>query len=174
MMFHILRSSKSLTLKAADAIANNAIQAVDKLAKYSPVCVTVLDSTGFVLVQKRMDGCPAGAYLQFSYTKAQTCINLETSTRHFRNKYLGSEAGPPQFTQAASMVSVMAKDLIPIAGGVLVKNAQDGTVVGAVGVSGASADEDEYLALEGIKAIRMDEMFITIPEDHSCKTLKWK
>ena len=171
-MFKVLRSSKSLTLKAADVISNNVIHAVDKLQKYSPVCVTVLDSSGSVLVQKRMDGCPAGAYLQFSYTKAQTCINLETSTRHFRNKYLGSEAGPPQFTQAASMVSVMGKNLIPIAGGVLVKNVQDGEVVGAVGVSGASADEDEYLALQGIKAIQMDEMLTTIPEDHSCKTLK--
>jgi hypothetical protein len=39
-------------------------------------------------------------------------------------------------------------------------------------VSGASADEDEYLALEGIKAIQMEEMLTTIPEDHSCKTLK--
>lgn len=119
--------SKSLNLAAAEVICDNAIAAVSTLAKPSPVCVTVLDRHGDMLVRKRMDGCSAGAWIQFSFTKARTCIHLSTSSRNFRMKYLsndnnGNPASPPQFTQAASMVSIMDGELIPVAGGILVQD----------------------------------------------------
>lgn len=169
----------SLNLAAADAISNGAIAAVTNLSNpHKAVCVTVLDSAGGILVQKRMDGCPDGAYRKFSYAKARTCVHLQTSSRQFRTKYTGSSsdsngevllAEPQKFTQAASMVSVMEGELIPVAGGILVQNT-DGYTVGAVGVSGAAADEDEYLALEGVKALG-DGSLETIPQGHSCSTL---
>ena len=118
-MSGILRTSASLSLKAADAIANAAIQAVSDLKTHKPMVVTVLDAAGGVLVQKRMDGCPDGAYQKFSYAKARTCIHLQASSRTFREKYT-SGGDAPKFTQAASMVSVMNGELIPVAGGVLV------------------------------------------------------
>jgi uncharacterized protein GlcG (DUF336 family) len=122
-----LRSTLSLNLAAADTIANAAISAASHLSTFKPVCVTVLDSVGGILVQKRMDGCPDGAYRKFSYAKARTCIHLETSSRTFRTKYTGGNnngevAEPPKFTQAASMVTVMEGELIPVAGGVLIQN----------------------------------------------------
>ncbi len=82
--------------------------------------VTVLDSAGGVLVQKRMDGCPDGAYVKFSYAKARTCIHLQTSSRTFREKYTGGGEAP-KFTQAAAMVTLMKDELVPVAGGVLIK-----------------------------------------------------
>ena len=118
-MSGILRTSASLSLRAADTIANASIDAVSNLKKHKPMVVTVLDAAGGVLVQKRMDGCPDGAYNKFSYAKARTCIHLQTSSRTFREKYT-SGGEPPKFTQAASMVSVMEGELIPVAGGVLV------------------------------------------------------
>lgn len=126
-MSGILRPSMSLSLNAADAIANAAIQAVATLQKHKPMVVTVLDGVGGVLVQKRMDGCPDGAYRQFSYAKARTCIHLNTSSRTFREKYTGSGEAP-KFTQAAAMVSVMEGELIPVAGGVLIQS--EGTAEG--------------------------------------------
>ncbi len=80
----------------------------------------MLDSAGGVLVQKRMDGCPDGAYMKFSYAKARTCIHLQTSSRVFREKYTGSGEAP-KFTQAAAMVTLMKDELVPVAGGVLIK-----------------------------------------------------
>ena len=123
-----VRGSFSLNLAGADAICNGAIAAVANLSEHKPVCVTVLDGYGGILVQKRMDGCPDGAYRKFSYAKAMTCIHLQTSSRQFRTKYTGVDsngmlAAPPKFTQAASMVSVMEGELIPVAGGILVQNA---------------------------------------------------
>jgi uncharacterized protein GlcG (DUF336 family) len=120
-MSGILRPSVSLSLSAADTIANAAIQAASTLKTHKPMVVTVLDGAGGLLVQKRMDGCPDGAYRQFSYAKARTCIHLNTSSRTFREKYTsGGEA--PKFTQAASMVSIMDGELIPVAGGVLIQS----------------------------------------------------
>jgi uncharacterized protein GlcG (DUF336 family) len=117
----ILQSSPSLNLSGADAICSAAIDAVKNLTTYTPVCVTVLDSHGGVLVQKRMDGCPDGAYRKFSYAKARTCIHLQTSSRTFRTKYTSS-GEPAKFTQAASMVSIMDGELVPVAGGVLIQD----------------------------------------------------
>eukprot|EP00980_Cylindrotheca_fusiformis_P002017 scaffold444_cov109-Cylindrotheca_fusiformis.AAC.14 len=171
-MSGILRPSVSLSLSAADAIANGAIQAVSTLKTHKPMVVTVLDSAGGVLVQKRMDGCPDGAYQKFSYAKARTCIHLNSSSRTFREKYT-AEGEPPKFTQAAAMVSVMEGELIPVAGGVLIQS-EDGSTVGAVGVSGAAADEDEYLAWAGVQVLRDEGKLLTVPENHCCKTLKAK
>ena len=74
------------------------------------------------------------------------------------------------------MVNVMAGELIPVAGGVLVRSAADGSVVGAVGVSGAAADEDEYLAIEGVRVacatLSSYSLLITEPPEHRCTTLK--
>ncbi|KAL7538273.1 hypothetical protein ACHAXR_008428 [Thalassiosira sp. AJA248-18] len=149
-------------------MANAAIKAVGDLKTHKPMCVTVLDSAGGVIVQKRMDGCPDGAYTKFSYAKARTCIHLQTSSRVFREKYTGSGEAP-KFTQAASMVSVMEGDLVPVAGGVLIQS-KDGSTVGAIGVSGAAADEDEYLAWKGVQAIAGG--LSTVPENHCCSTLR--
>mmetsp|Transcript_13386 Transcript_13386/g.19718 ORF Transcript_13386/g.19718 Transcript_13386/m.19718 type:complete len:83 (+) Transcript_13386:903-1151(+) len=81
------------------------------------------------------------------------------------------------------MVSTMNGELLPIAGGVLIRERgnEEGlsTILGAVGISGASADEDEYLALVGTKnAFNIpldsedDGVIITFPPKHSCTTLK--
>jgi hypothetical protein len=48
----------------------------------------------------------------------------------------------------------------------------DGNTVGAVGVSGAAADEDEYLAWQGVKSVSEAAGLKTVPEEHSCTTLK--
>mmetsp|Transcript_22622 Transcript_22622/g.56037 ORF Transcript_22622/g.56037 Transcript_22622/m.56037 type:complete len:173 (+) Transcript_22622:1061-1579(+) len=169
-MSDLLRTSYSLNLAAADAMANAAIEAVADLEVYKPMAVTVLDSAGGVLVQKRMDGCPDGAYVKFSYAKARTCIHLQTSSRTFREKYTGGGEAP-KFTQAAAMVTLMKDELVPVAGGVLIK-AEDGSIVGSIGVSGAAAAEDEYLAWKGVQAINDAGFFSTIPATHSCTTLK--
>lgn len=150
-MEDFLVKSYSINLAAADKIANAAIAGVSDLSAHKPMSVTVLDSKGGILVQKRMDGCPDGAYMKFSYAKARTCIHLQSSSRTFREKYTG-EGEAPKFTQAAAMCTLMKDELIPVAGGVPIKGA-DGSIVGAVGVSGASAAEDEYLAWKGIQAL---------------------
>jgi uncharacterized protein GlcG (DUF336 family) len=42
--------------------------------------------------------------------------------------------------------------LIPVAGGVLIRDGKAGAIIGAVGVSGDTSDNDEIAALHGIAA----------------------
>jgi uncharacterized protein GlcG (DUF336 family) len=46
---------------------------------------------------------------------------------------------------------VVGGELVPVPGGVLIKDAQ-GTLLGAVGVSGDTSDNDEIAAAAGIEA----------------------
>lgn len=55
----------------------------------------------------------------------------------------------PWFVNA--LVGTSGGRLVPVAGGVLVRNA-DGETIGAVGISGDTSDADEICAIKGIKA----------------------
>jgi uncharacterized protein GlcG (DUF336 family) len=58
----------------------------------------------------------------------------------------------PQFFSALS--SVFPKGIVPVAGGVLVRNAVR-ELLGSVGVSGDTSDNDELCALAGIAAVNL-------------------
>ena len=50
-----------------------------------------------------------------------------------------------------ALATASAGKLIPVPGGVLIRDA-DGIVVGAVGISGDASDKDEYCAIVGVRA----------------------
>lgn len=58
--------------------------------------------------------------------------------------------------------------MAPFPGGVVIKAAEGGDIVGAVGVSGASADEDEYCALLGVQEAGLEGV-VTEPVQHALK-----
>ena len=51
-----------------------------------------------------------------------------------------------------SLINLSDQKMLPVPGGVLVKNA-DGDVIGAVGITGDTSDNDEACAVAGIVAI---------------------
>jgi len=67
------------------------------------------------------------------------------------------------------MVAITGGKMAPFPGGVVVKDAK-GEIIGAVGVSGASGDEDEYSAIRGV--VNLKKNLFTVPENHSCMTIK--
>jgi len=74
-----------------------------------------------------------------------------------------------KYCQMVSMVSISGDKMMPCPGGVLIKNSE-GAVLGAVGVSGASGDEDEFCAMFG--ALAANPNFKILPEKDSCTTKK--
>jgi uncharacterized protein GlcG (DUF336 family) len=58
----------------------------------------------------------------------------------------------PSFLAALSDMS--DGKVVPVPGGVLI--VQDGAIIGAVGVSGGTAEEDEACAIEGIRAADLE------------------
>lgn len=158
---------KKLSLEIADALANGVINCV-KRNKFSPIAVNVVDQNANVLVQKRMDGCIHVGIPEFSYAKAYTCVVTNLASREFRDKYTGDNS-PAKFCQMNSMIDISRGKMAAFPGGILLRNKYD-EVVGAIGVSGASGDEDEYASLKSVWDSGLP--LFTQPQEHSCTTVK--
>lgn len=68
-----------------------------------------------------------------------------------------------------SMVNISEGNMMPCPGGVLIKN-NAGKLLGAVGVSGASSDEDEYSALKGVFDSGFNLQTVPAMDEHRCST----
>jgi len=154
-----------MNLELADKLADRVIETA-KRNGFAPIVVSVLDSNANQIVQKRMDGPVHAAFPEFSRAKAFTCVTMKTSSREFRDKYT-ADGDPAKMLQLTSMMSIA--DMAAFPGGVLVKN-MSGDVVGAIGVSGAAGDEDEYCALRSVWDSGLG--LTTQPTEHSCATAK--
>ena len=139
-----LVTRKQLTLEAADAMAQGALnEATSK--KFKDICVIVMDATGRELVSKTQTNCPP-LIPHIARAKAGAAIGTHSNTRAIKDKYL-----PDRLAQLLSMATIGGNNNLPFAavpGGVLCRDA-DGDIVGSIGVSGASADEDEHCAIAG-------------------------
>lgn len=131
-----------LTLEKANLIADRAL-AKARDAKYRPMCVAVLDEGGHLKVLKREDKASI-LRPQIALGKAWGAVGMGESSRSLGDRLKER----PAFLGALSTMS--QGKVVPVPGGVLIMDGDD--IVGAVGVSGGTADEDESCAVEGIKA----------------------
>ena len=154
----------SLNLATADALADGVIASATR-NQFPPIVVTVLDRRGNALVQKRMDGDVHVAFPEFSYAKAYTAVALGVSSRAFRDKYT-SDGDAAKIAQLTSMMAITGT-MAAFPGGIALRNGA-GEVVGAIGVSGAAGDEDEYCALRAVWDSGLE--LTTEPKEHSCVT----
>ena len=132
------------------------------------MAVNVVDKQANVLVQKRMDGCIHVGIPEFAYAKVYTCVVMSLSLSEFCGKY-ASDSNPAKFCQMNSMINISGGRMAAFPGGILLRN-RDSDVVGAIGVSGASGDEDEYVCLRSVWDSGL--ALITQPKKHSCTTLR--
>ncbi len=131
------------TLAQAEAIAS-ATLAHGRSVGSAPLTVAVLDAGGHLVVLKREDG--SGILRpQIACAKAWSALGMGFSSREIGVR---AERQPVFF---GALAAVADGRWAPAAGGVLVR-ATDGTVIGAVGVSGDVSDVDEACALAGIAA----------------------
>ena len=131
-----------LTLEKANTIADRTL-AKAREAKYRPMCVAILDEGGHLKVLKREDNASI-LRPQIALGKAWGAIGMGESSRALGERLKER----PAFLGALSTMS--QGKVVPVPGGVLIMVGND--IVGAVGVSGGTADEDEACAIEGIKA----------------------
>lgn len=110
----------------------------------NPLAVTVLDAGGHLLAFERQDGASFGRF-EIGHGKAYGAIALGMGSRALG----GAAESRPHFVQGAN--GAFGGALVPVPGGVLVTGS-NGTVIGAVGVSGDNSDNDETCAVAGIEA----------------------
>ncbi len=129
------------------AQANTIIKAVHQEGRHrklAPLTVVVLDAGGHLKAMSRADG--AGFMRpQMAMAKAWGAIGVGVSSRTL------GEMGEarPMFMNA--LMHVSEQRLLPVPGGVLVRHHHN-KVVGSVGVTGDSSDQDEHCAIVGIQA----------------------
>lgn len=133
----------SLKLDQAITIAGATLDK-GREAGFKPLTVAVLDDAGVVKVIHRDDGSSL-LRPEIAVGKAWGSLGMGLSSRAIAE--LAAER--PQF--AASLAVLAQGRVVPVAGGVLVRD-ESGHIVGAVGVTGDTSDHDEECALHGIEA----------------------
>ena len=133
----------TITLSQARQIADASLVKGRELG-LKPLSVVVLDARGSVIAALSEDGC-AQLRPKVAHGKANAAIGLGMGTRALMNR----AEQQAYFVQAVN--GVLGGDMVPVPGGVLIR-AADGELVGAVGISGDTSDNDEAAALAGIEA----------------------
>lgn len=132
-----------LTLAAARALIDAAF-AQSAEAGMKPLTVAVLDAGGHLIALERQDGSSI-LRPDIAFGKAYGALAVGQGSR-----WLDANAKTrPHFVDALN--GIAGGKIVPVAGGVLLKST-DGAVIGAVGVTGDSSDNDEIAALAGVAA----------------------
>ncbi len=114
---------------------------------FKPLSVVVLDTGGHLKAFEREDGASPGRF-GIAQGKAYGAIMLGI-------------AGTAQMARAeqqayfmAAMNGVYGGKVVPVPGGVLVRDKR-GNIIGAVGVTGDTSDNDVICAIAGIEAVNL-------------------
>jgi uncharacterized protein GlcG (DUF336 family) len=136
-------SMADLTLDVARKILDTALaKGVEK--KLKPLVVTVLDARGCVKISAAQDGTSL-LRSEIAHGKAYGALAMGMGSRA-----LFQRAQEQAYFVGA--VNTLAQGrMVPVPGGVLILD-DNGTLLGAVGVSGDTSDNDEICALAGIEA----------------------
>jgi uncharacterized protein GlcG (DUF336 family) len=132
-----------LKLKAAQKIVKVALETAREKGM-KPLGIAVVDARGALVAFAAEDGS-ALKREKVARGKADGAIALGVSSRQIAKM----AAERPHFVAAVS--HAVGGSLIPVPGGVLIRDAK-GQVLGAVGVSGCTSDNDEIAAVAGITA----------------------
>lgn len=133
----------TMTLDIASRIVDAAI-ATGRAQSFKPLTVVVLDAGGHDVVLKREDGSGI-MRADIARGKAWGALGMGVGSRDLARR---AEQNPRFF---AALAATSGGRLVPNPGGVLIRN-QEGTVLGAVGVTGDTSDHDEVCASSAIES----------------------
>ena len=133
----------SLTLAQASTIVDVALKTA-RDRKFQPLTVAVLDAGGHLVAFKRED---KSGILRFdiAFGKAWGALGMGFGSRTLFER---AQATPQFFTMLAA---ASGGRIVSNPGGILIRDAA-GDVIGAAGISGDTADNDEICGIAGIEA----------------------
>lgn len=137
-----------MTLKLGQAnLIVEAALAHGQMKRFAPLCAVVLDAGGHVLALQR-DERASISRPEIATAKAAGCLGMGFGGRELARR---AQAAPEFF---AAIGQVFPRGIVPVPGGVLIRD-ETGALLGAVGVSGDTSDNDEVSALAGIAAAEL-------------------
>jgi glc operon protein GlcG len=134
-----LPAKKILNLEAA-RVALEAAEAEAKRNNWR-VVIAVVDDGGHTILLVRLDGAQWSS-ISTAVEKARAAVAWKRPSRLLEESVNGGRTGFLSISQGMALLQ----------GGVPIE--VDGTVVGAVGVSGVKASDDELVALAGVNALK--------------------
>ncbi|HSV81232.1 MAG TPA: heme-binding protein [Ramlibacter sp.] len=134
----------SITLAAANRIIETGLR-IARERQLKPMTFCVLDGGGHLVSAQREDDSSLMRF-EIAMGKAWSSLALGHSTRFMEEKMAKNR---PHFLD--SLAAASGGKFVPCMGGVLVRNAA-GKVIGALGVTGDSGENDEAVGVEAIQA----------------------
>jgi len=133
----------SLTLVQARQILDTAL-ATAREKGYQPMGIAVLDASGNLKAFVSEDGASMFRF-DIARAKAWGAVGMGVSSRTLSERAKGN----PNFFVA--LAATAEGKFLPQTGAVVIRDAQ-GQLLGAVGASGGTGDEDELICLAGVAA----------------------
>ena len=131
-----------ITLRKARAIIRGTLAKAREM-ELKPLSVVVLDTGGNVKAFEREDGASPGRFM-IAHGKAYGSVMLGMAGR----AQLARAEAQPFFMGAVN--GVFGGQVVPVPGGVLLRDAK-GKLIGAIGVTGDTSDNDAAAAIAGIE-----------------------
>jgi glc operon protein GlcG len=132
-----LMDKKALSLEVAKKIAAAAEE--EAIKNKWPMAIVIVDDGGHLVYLQRIDDTQIGS-IEVAIQKAKSAVNYKRPTKVFEEAVTGGRN-----------VVLVLPGAIPIEGGLPL--AVDGKVIGAIGVSGATAQQDGQVAKAGADAM---------------------
>jgi glc operon protein GlcG len=131
-----LATKKALTLDAAKQIAA-AAESEAKKNNWTMV-IAIVDDGGQLVYLERLDGTQLGS-IDVAQGKAKTALRFKRPSKAFEDVLAGGRT------------AILGLDVIPIEGGSPL--VVDGQIIGAIGVSGGTSQQDGVVAKAGVDAL---------------------
>ena len=136
----------NIDIKTAQKIIEKSIEKGREL-KLNPLMIVILDNRGAVKACLAEDGTSP---LRFgiAYGKANGAFQMSMGSRALFNR-------AEQQAYFIDAINTMADgNLVPVPGGVLIRN-NNKEIIGSLGISGDSSDNDEIAAIHGIEGVNL-------------------
>ena len=133
----------SIDLQTANKVIAAGI-AFAREQKMKPLTFVILDTGGHLVSAQREDNSGILRF-EIAFGKAWGSLGMGHSTRYLQD-YLA--VNRPRFVDALAVAS--NGRFIPVLGGVLIRD-KAGALLGALGITGDTADNDELVAVEAVQ-----------------------
>ena len=134
----------TLDLKTANQLIETAFR-IAREHKHLPITCCVVDRGGHMVSAQREDNSSTFRF-EIAYGKAWTCMALNHSTRFVEDQMTKNR---PHFVD--SLAAASNGRFIPALGGVMIREPAGGELVGAIGITGDSGENDEMVAIQAIE-----------------------
>jgi glc operon protein GlcG len=131
-----------LSLEEARRAMDRMLQEVHQKFQNRPVAIAIVDDQGELVSYARMDQCAPQPRV-IARKKAYTAARTRTDTKAYADRLK---------SQGRSAAEFGDPNLLAAQGGVVITGPEN-AVLGGIGVSGLSAEEDEQIAKVGLQAI---------------------